>query len=282
MFTIVTDSTSDIPEELAVKHKIHVIPQNIIWGKENVLDGVEMDSATFYQRLATDSTIPHTAAPAPGDFARAYEASLEAFPVNEVLCLTLSQKLSVTYTSAVQGTELVPFQVTVLDTETASLGLGILVLLAAALRESGANVDDTVAELKRHIPNIRVYFVVSTLDYLHRGGRIGRAKHLMGSALNIKPILSLDGGEIRPKESVRTHNKALNRLLEIVYTEGANRTITRMGVMHGQAEKEAQFLLERLRERFNPVHLYESHVCAAVGVHCGPGVVGISYDLTEN
>lgn len=282
MLAIVTDSTSDISKDLAAKHKIHVVPQHVIWGKENLLDGIEIDADTFYERLTRESIPPQTAAPAPGDFTRAYQASREAVNADEVLCLTLSKKLSVTYTSAVQGAEHVPFKVTVLDTGTASLGLGILVLLAAKLRDKGASSTEIVAELQRHLPNIRVYFVVATLEYLHRGGRIGRAKHLVGSALNIKPILHLSGGEIRPKESVRTHNKALSRLLDIAFEECANRKMSAIGVMHGQAPDEARYLMERLQQHFEPENLYLSHICAAIGVHTGPRIVGISYDLTEN
>ncbi len=279
MIAIVTDSTCDISKELAAKHKIHIVPQNIIWGTENLRDGIDLSTDEFYTRLAQDSTLPTTSAPAPGDYVSAFQTLLES--ANEVLCLTLSKEVSATYQSAVQGAELSKLPVTVFDTQYVSMAQGILVLLAAELRDAGCTTAEIIAELERHIPNTRIYFLVSTLDYLHRGGRIGKAKHLMGQALNIKPILHFVNGKIHPKESVRTHNKALNRLLEIVQDEGSTRRPNRVAVMHGQAPNEARFLVDRLRQRFEPAHFYQTNVCAAVGVHCGPGVVGICYDLTE-
>lgn len=278
MIALVTDSTCDLPADVVQSRQIQVVPQYIIWGTESLRDGAEMTGEQFYQRLGSAAALPRTAQPTPADFVQAFQQAREATQADEVLVVTLSSKTSGTYSSAVQAAKDVDFKVRVVDSRLVSMALGFLVLRAADLVDKGNKLDDIVNKLETYIPNIDVFFTVATLDFLHRGGRIGKAKHLVGKALQIKPILHLTEGQVASLESVRTRNRALNRLSELVKDRLATTEIKRLAVMHGQARQEADVVAKELEQALTPQVLYRSSVCAAVGTHTGPGIIGVAYD----
>lgn len=282
MVAIVTDSTCDLPKDIIENRRIYVVPQHVVWGKETYLDGVELDTTSFYERLALTEQIPHTARPTPLEMATMWQTAREQENSEAVLCITATSQASGTYPSAMEALALVDFPVTVIDSKLISMAMGFLILKAADLRDSGAPLAEIAEHIQARIPKIDVLFTVATLDFLHRGGRIGKARHMVGSALQIKPILHLDNGQVTAYGSVRTRGKALNRIVDIAAQQLANIPYKRVAVIHGNAEVEARQLAANVNEQIQPDEFYVSSVCAAIGVHAGPGVVGIAYDANQN
>jgi DegV family protein with EDD domain len=276
---IVTESTCDLPHEIAHQRNIHVVPQYVIWGNESFRDGIDLTSEAFYQRLATDKLLPKTSQPSPGDFVEAYRKAREAANADTVICLTLSAELSGSYNSAVQAAEAVDFPVRVIDTRVASLPHGFMALTAADARDAGLPPTEIEEAIREAIPKSNVYFTVGTLEFLHRGGRIGGAQRLIGDTLKIRPILTVVDGKIEPKETVRTRKRVTERMLDLVGEIQQAGSMKRLGVIQAQAREEAEMLYNLLDEKYHPETLLTSHACAAVGVHVGPGCLGIAYQL---
>lgn len=282
MVAIVTDSTCDLPAATIQQHQLEIVPQYIVWGDESLRDGIDIDTTTFYRRLATSTTLPHTSRPTPTDMINAWEAARVQQNADEVLCITATSKASGTYPSAMEALPQVDFPVRVIDSRLISMGMGFLVLRAVELRDAGLGLDEIAAQVERYIPQIDVFFTVATLDFLHRGGRIGKARHMVGSALQIKPLLHLDDGQVTAYGSVRTRGKALNRLLELADQHLANCSVRRVAVIHGEAPEEAARLSHEVKERLQPDQFFQSSICAAIGVHAGPGVIGLALDANNN
>lgn len=276
---IVTDSTCDLPADVVANRKIHVVPQHILWGTESYLDGVDISTDDFYTRLATAKEMPQTSQPSAADFAEGYRAAREAVNADAVLCITLSHNLSGTHNSAKQAVELVDFPVEVVDARTASQPLGFVVLSTADASDEGADIQGMVKAAKDTIGKVQIYFTVADLEFLHRGGRVGGAKRLIGDALRIKPILTVKAGMIAPKESVRTRSRVIKRLIDLVAEDQQGKIIKRLGVIHGDAQEEAEELINILKPRFNVEQVYLNTCCSAVGTHVGPGVIGVAYQL---
>lgn len=271
---ILTDSTCDLPPHLLDAHCISVIPQTIVWGGVYYRDGVDLPAADFYQILANTPDLPTTTPPSPTEFAEYYEHARAAMGADAVVALLLSSKLSDTFLNAQTGAGAVDFPVFVLDSQTVSLALGFAVLAAADARSQGAGVQQMLAAARQSRRDTRVYFTVNTLDFLHRGGRIGGARRLIGTALSLKPILTVTGGQVEPVETVRTRPRAIQRMLELA-VNGANSAL-RIGVTHGDAADEAHLLLDEISRVCQPQQLVASITCPALGAHTGPGVLSIT------
>ncbi|NJL93527.1 MAG: DegV family protein [Anaerolineae bacterium] len=280
MVAILTDSTCDLPTDLCQQHGILTVPQLIIWGRDTLRDGIDITTDAFYKRLATAEELPSTARPTPHDIASAYRQAREQSTTGEVLFITATSKASGTFASAQEALELVDFPVRILDSQMISMGLGFLVLRAVDLRDQGMTPSEIEALTRSHIPQLSVFFTVATLDFLHRGGRIGRARHLMGRALQIKPILQLQEGQVGALESVRTRARALKRLVELAEERLLGSAVVHLAVMHGDAPQEAQALAEDLRQRLAPARMLHTTISPSIGVHAGPGVVGLAMDLS--
>ncbi|MEX0787541.1 MAG: DegV family protein [Anaerolineales bacterium] len=273
---LVTDSTATIPQEWVQKYGIRVIPQAVIWEQKVLLDGVDITPDEFYERLKTASVMPTTSQASVAGFREAFEA-LVARNV-PVLALVVSGKLSGTLQSAQQARALFPdARIEVVDSEAAAMALGFQVLAAARSAEKGVAFDDVVAAAREAKNHTGVLFAVETLEYLHRGGRIGGASRLLGTALNIKPVLELQAGRIEPVERVRTKSKAVARMLELVVERIAGRTPVRVSVIHAAAESEARDLLVQVKARLAPVESMITVASPAIGAHTGPGIVGLAY-----
>ncbi len=269
---IVTDSTCDLPPHLLAAHGIYVIPQKIIWNGVIYRDGVELSSNDFYQFLASARDLPTTMPPSPAEFARYFEAARGGADV--VIALLLSSKLSQSFIHAQQAARELDFPVFVLDTQTISLALGFAVLAAADARSQGAPVEQILNAARQSRRQSQVYFTVNTLDFLYRGGRIGGARHLLGKALSIKPILTISGGQVEPVENVRTRQRAVQRMLELA--ANGTHSAVRVGVTHGDAAEEAHALLDYIAQAWQPQQLVASNTCPAIGAHTGPGVLSIT------
>ena len=266
---VVTDSTADVPTELVLKRGLTVVPLTVILDGQSYLDGVEIDAGAFYARLAGEGATASTSQPSPGRFAETYQRLLADH--EEVVSLHISSKLSGTYAAAVQGAEMAGAErVRVLDTELVSMPLGLLALAASAMAADGVSAEAITQRLRSLQQGMRVYFMVATLEHLRRGGRIGRASALLGSVLQVKPVLTLADGEVTPLERVRTHERALGRVIELA-NELPGRVAAFVG--HAAAEEDALRIAEALEPRAET--LIVAPLGPVVGAHAGPGTVGV-------
>lgn len=271
---ILTDTSAFLPMKLIKEHSIRVIPMTILWGTEAILDVIDITPSQFLDRLAEDPIHPTTTQPNPEDFHAVYEEL--AADHDAIVAPLISSKLSGTVNSALTALETfdkVP--VRVIDTQTTSMGLGFAVLAAARAAANGASLDQIEAAARAAANDSRVIFVVDTLDYLHRGGRIGGAKKLMGSMLNIKPVLHLNDGSVDALESVRTKSKAVSRMLDLI-GEHADGKPVRAAVIHAGVTEEAEKIKVRLADLLSCEELIVTDLSPAISVHTGPGTVGIA------
>ncbi|HEY5638504.1 MAG TPA: DegV family protein [Dehalococcoidia bacterium] len=272
---IVTDSTSDIPAQKALELGIAVVPLSVVFGEESLKEGVEISHDVFYERLAKAKDLPTTSAPSVGDFLDTYREVLKE--TDEIVSVNLSSKLSATYSNAVQAAAILADEgarIEVVDSKTVSLGMMFLCRAAVKAASAGASVEEIRDILDAMIPRISVYVVLDTLEYVRRGGRIGRARAFLGTVLRVKPILSFEGGEVVPEERVRTRPLALDRLFQLV-TSAPN--ITEIGVAYSTNAVEAEELRRRLEEALEGVEVQMTRIGAVAGVHGGPGVLGVGF-----
>jgi DegV family protein with EDD domain len=273
---IVVDSTASIPDHLVEEYKIHVVPQNLNWADETLRDGVDITPEEFYVRLSEASELPTTSQPSTGEFYEYFQGLSVQY--DSIVAIVISQHLSGTYSCASAASEMIgEYRIDVVDSSSASMGLGFVALEAARAVKRGASHDDVVAVAREMATKVRTVFVVDTLEYLHRGGRIGGAKRLFGTMLSIKPVLHLDGGRIEPLASVRTKRKAVQAALELVEKDVAGRGTTHVAIMHAAAPDEADALRAEVESRLKPKELYVTNLTPVVGTHTGPGLVGIAY-----
>lgn len=278
---LVTDSTCNLPPDLAAEQRIHIAPLYVIWGENSYKDGVDITDVELLERLAASDSkddLPKTSQVSVQDFVELFETVREAEGADEVVCAVISSFLSGTYASAVRASELVDFPVHVVDTLQASWALGFAVLAGAEARDNGAGAAAIVQAIEEAAQASRLIFTIDTLEYLHRGGRIGKASHLVGTALNIKPILELRDGEIVSVEKVRTRKRAIDHLLRVGAQHAAGRAIRRLAVIHGNVQADADALLPRAIEQFKPQEHFISNITAVLGVHVGPGAIGINIE----
>lgn len=272
---LVTDSTSNIPSDMAAKRRIRVAPLYVLWGEECLKDGVDLTDVAFFQRMREATLLPKTSQVSVQDFATIFEDAQNNDGAGAIVCAVISKELSGTYASAIQAAEMVDVPVYVVDTRQATWGLGFPVLTGADARDAGASPEEVVRAIEQAAANSCVIFTVDTLDYLHRGGRIGKASWLVGSALSIKPLLQLQDGIIYAADKVRTRKRAVEHLLRVAEQQIKGRPVKRLSIMHGGVEVEAQKLLEDAVEQFKPKESFISYLSAVLGVHVGPGALGL-------
>lgn len=272
---IVTDSTSDIPEELIERLGIVVVPLKVMFGDQALLDGVDIKAAEFYQRLVAADKLPTTSQPSPIEFTEAYQRVLEQHPGAPIVSIHISTGMSGTFQSATLGKSMLENEdadITLIDSRSASYGFGLMVVRAAEMAQSGASPQDIQAEAERLRSARSLYFLVDTLEYLQKGGRIGRAAAVLGTLLNIKPILSIDKeGVIYAVEKVRGRKKALVRVVELFKQELGSAGKVDVAVGHTVKPESADEILELLRQHFEVGNVVYSHIGSVVGTHVGPG-----------
>jgi DegV family protein with EDD domain len=273
---IVTDSTSYIPKDLLANHNITVAPQVLIWGNETLRDGIDVQPQEFYTRLQKASVMPTTSQVTIANFKEIFSQFQDEG--KEILAILLSAKLSGTIDSAVQAREMLPgAKIEIVDSETTAMALGFLVLTVARLAESGASLAECKALAEKAKSHVGVVFAVDTLEFLHRGGRIGGGARFLGTALQLKPILEVTGGRVEAIERVRTRGKSLQRVVEIIEERVAGRTPVRLATIHANAPNEANQLLEMATARLEVVESVISEVSPVVGNHAGPGTAGLAF-----
>ncbi len=276
MIKIVTDTTAVLPHEYCAQHDVTMVPQIIRFGEETFLEGVEMSEPEFLRRLKTSAVLPATAAPAPGLFDETFrQAAEQGYPV---LSLHPSREVSGTVASAYTARSLYPLaDIRVIDMRTVAGCLGEAVKLAVKWRAEALTVDQIEERLKALIPRCRTYFLVATLEYLQRNGRIGGATRLVGSVLQIKPILQLRDGQVEPLDKVRTHQKALERLKDLVFEECPRSPEAHLCVMHADATDEAHKLCAELRAELGIADIPLYSVGPAITTHAGPGTLAVGF-----
>jgi DegV family protein with EDD domain len=273
---IITDSLASIPADLLKKYEIEIALQLLIWGEETLLDGVDITAQQFYERLATADVMPTTSQATAGTFIKLFEPHVKKG--TPILAILVSDALSGTIQSAQTAKSNFPEAVIeIVDSQAISLAQGYQVLAAARAAEAGASFEEVVKLARRAPEHVGVLFVVDTLEFLHRGGRIGGAKKLLGTALSLKPVLHLLNGGVEPLENVRTKNKAKARLLDLVAERVEGKDNIRLSVLHANASAEADELMEAVQQRIHAVEMHMSPVSPVIGTHAGPGTVGIAY-----
>jgi len=271
MVKIVTDSTSDLPREVVEEFDITVVPVNVHFGDEVYRDGVELSTDDFYRKLRTSAILPKTSAPAPGTFRETYEHVAQV--ADAIVSIHVSDNLSAVLEAARVGCSGLQFPISLIDSQTASMACGLLVIAAARAAKEGASLEEVERIVNEAIPRTITYGVFSTLEYLYKGGRIGRAQAFLGSILKLSPILAIRSGEVVPVARVRTRPKAIERLCEIVRDLGVPQE---MSVMRTTAPEEAEDLARRLCGIFPPERMYRASIGPAIGTYVGPDAVGVA------
>lgn len=271
---IVTDSSADLPEELVKKLGITVVPLYVRFGEEVHRDRVTITEDEFYQRLESDPIHPTTVQPGPQDFLEVYQKVSTG--ADGIVSIHISSKLSGTCNSAMMGKDMLGGEcpIEVIDTQAVTMGLGLIVITAAEMAKAGEGMDKIVAEVKRTIPRIHLLALFDTLKYLLLGGRIGKAKALLGSILNVKPILTLKDGEVIPAIQVRSRAKGIDKLFEFV--KNASK-IEDLAIVYSTTPDEAQALAERLGSVFDREKITIARMGPVLGVHMGPGMLVVVF-----
>lgn len=281
MITIVADTTSCLPLETAASLGIPYLPQFIIFGDQTYRDDTELNSDAFLQRLKASTSLPKTSAPQPSLYTPIYEKYLKQG--SSILVLCPSSDLSGTSRGASVAAQDFPgADIQVLDTRTIAGGLAELILLAHALAEQGKNMPEIISTVKSMAARENFYFLVNTLEYLYKGGRIGGAKALFGSLLQVKPILELKNGHIEAAESQRTKARALIRLKQLIYQQCPPGPDSHLSIMHGGNSSEAADFASELSSTLGIARIPIYYLPPAIMVHAGPGVLAVSFFKSES
>jgi len=259
---IVTDSIADLPSQVAQELRITVVPLNVRFGTEVYRDGIDLTAEQFYERLSHSKTLPVTSVPSPGTFAETYE----------ILVITLTSKLSGTHDVALQSIGLMKrkCRVEVVDSQKAVMAQGFVVMAAARAAQAGASFDEVMDIAHHNIPRADMRAAFDTLEYLERGGRIGKAQAFLGSMLRINPIIGLRDGEVVPFGRERSRARAINHLYNFAMSYSH---IEEIAVEYATALDDAEMLAERLGSRFPKERIYRSRASPVIGTHTGPGLL---------
>lgn len=275
---IFVDSSSDITPELAAELGIHVVPLTIHFGDKVFKDGVDITPSLFYEQVRKTKTPPNTSQPSPGEFLKYYNEYSTAG--DTILSFHISSKLSGTYQSAVLASKQITDRtIHVIDTLSVSMGVGIPAIYASRWAAEGVAVADILKRCAKMTASTRIYFLVDSLEYLQRNGRIGKAQVLVGSILSIKPVLCMDDGEVAAADRVRGKAQAMTRLIELAFGGVKQSQKYASAVMDAVNSKESAYLAQVVKQRLSDVDLYQAPLGPVVGTHAGPGTVGVI--LTE-
>jgi len=278
---IVTDSTSSIPEQLIESLGIHWVPYYVHRGTEVLRDLVTVQRESFYKWLPAANELPKTASPGPGDYVKMYQDLYEQ-GAEEIVSIHITSKGSGAYQAAMAAKDMIleaipKLRVEVIDTLNVSMCSGWMVIEAARASQLGKKLEDIVALVKKMIPVTRMIQTADTLKYLYMGGRIGRAKHLLGSLLNIKPLIGMEDGVIVALGTARSRKDAYRRIVELVEKAVGPQASIKVAYVHAAAREEALKIKELLDQRLNCVETLISELSPALGVHSGPGTAGVCF-----
>ena len=268
-FAVVTDSTADLPAAWRDKYRIEVVPLKVLFGQETFRDGVDMSNEQFFSRLATATKLPTTSAPSPGDFAEVYRRLAEDH--DGCISIHIGAQLSATAEAARVGASAVEgFKVDVVDSQTVSMPIAFLCRIAAECE----TLEAATAAVEQRVPKTRVLALLDTLRYLEMGGRLSRAQAIIGTMLDLKPLLLVADAQIKPVDRVRTRSRAIPRMVEYFKSD---LPVEHMAVMHAQAADEAAQIAEALRQDFPDREITVGEIGCVLGTHTGPKALGLVY-----
>jgi fatty acid kinase fatty acid binding subunit len=268
-FAVVTDSTSDLPEAWRERYDIEVVPLKVLFGEETFRDGVDMNNEEFFARLATSTKLPTTSAPSPGEFAEVYTRLAKDH--DGCISIHIGRQLSATAESARVGAQSVEgFPVSVIDSQTVTMPMAFLCRVAAEC----ATLDEATAAVEKRIPRCRVLALLDTLRYIEMGGRVSRAQAMIGTMLDLKPLLLVVDREIKPVDRVRTRSRAIPRMVEFFEKD---MPVEHVGVLHAQAPEEAELIAADLRRRLPDLEVPVGQIGCVLGTHTGPKALGVVY-----
>lgn len=271
--SIVTDSTADLPEEMVRRYNLTVVPLKVFFGEEVFLDGLEMTPDEFFRRQVAGE-VSSTSQPSPADFVEYYQPLIEAG--DEIISIHISSLLSGTVQSATLAKTMLNYPgLEVVDSGVVSAALGIMILNMARAAEAGKTKSELLAMVDEMKREIKVYFVVDTLEYLQRGGRIGKAQAFLGTLLNVKPILAIKDGMVHPEEKVRGRSKAIARLVSLLEERFGKGAGLQCWITHGDFPEGLEEVKNRLLENFDCIELLTGRLGPVVGTHGGPSLVGV-------
>jgi DegV family protein with EDD domain len=268
-FAVVTDSTADLPDAWRERYDIEVVPLKVLFGEETFRDGVDMNNEEFFARLAASSKLPTTSAPSPGEFAEVYTRLAKDH--DGCISIHLGGQLSATAEAARVGAQSVEgFQVDVIDSETVTMPMAFLCRLAA----ESPTLEEATAAVKQRIPKCRVLALLDTMRYIEMGGRVSRATAMIGTLLDVKPLLLVVDREIKPVDRVRTRSRAIPRMVEFFEKDVP---VEHVAVVHAQAPEEAERIAADLRLRHPDLEVPVGHIGCVLGTHTGPKALGVVY-----
>ncbi len=274
---ILTDSVADIPASIVSQLGIHVVPYNIHWGEKDYKDGVDLLPQEFYKRLVSDPVLPTTSCPSAGDYVSAFESLAER--CSSIISLHITAKGSGAYQAACVAREMVPgLDVTPVDSNSVSMGVGFIAVEAARVALAGASKVDVLALVKKLMDSVRQVYAADTLKYLYLGGRIGRAKHMLGTLLNLKPLITMDrDGIIGPVGQALSKQGVYRRIVETMELWGGKAAPIKLALVQGGAEVELAKLKAMILSEFRCAEVLDCEFGPALGVHTGPGTVGVVF-----
>ena len=268
-FAVVTDSTADLPDSWRDRYDIEVVPLKVLFGEETFRDGVDMNNQEFFARLAASGKLPTTSAPSPGEFAELYTRLAQDH--DGCISIHIGRTLSATVEAARVGADSVEgFRVEVIDSQTVTMPMAFLCRVAAEC----ATLDEAIAAVKLRIPGCRVLALLDTMRYIEMGGRVSRATAMIGTLLDVKPLLLVTAGEIKPVDRVRTRSRAIPRMAEFFEKD---MPVEHVGVVHAQAPEEAERIATDIRGRHPDLEVTVGQIGSVLGTHTGPKALGLVY-----
>ncbi len=273
---IVTDSISSLTQAMGQEYSVHVVPIHIFFGTDSYRDDIDLNAETFYRMLRENKQLPTTSQPTAMDFLQSYSSVVGE--ADAIVSIHPSNKISATVDSARAACKEMPdVPIHVVDCQTLSMGQGLIVIAAARAAAAGQSAAEIVELVEQLMPKTHVLFTVETLEYLRRGGRIGGATALLGSALKIKPVLHIANGQVEPLEKPRTRKRAVGRLLELMAERVNSSDTLNAAVLHCDAQAEAETLAEEVAAHFNCNELIVAEAGPTIGTHGGPGTLGVTF-----
>jgi DegV family protein with EDD domain len=278
---IVTDSTADLPADIVQEFDITVVPLIVRFGAEALHEGTEITNAEFYHRLTVDPDHPSTSQPSPGEFIAAYQSIAD--DADDIISIHITSELSGTCDSATSAgaSDEVTVPVHVVDSRSASIALGSLAVLAAERARDGVAVPEILAELDGWIARSRTCFLLDTLEYLRRGGRIGAGRAFLGSLLRVKPVFHIVNGVVEPLDRARSPRKAIDRIVRYLHEEAGDAPLAHVGILRSTNPEIADRLRARIESEFEVERWFFAEIGAVLGAHLGPNAVGVAFPARE-
>jgi len=271
-----TDSTSDLPKRYVEEYDIRIVPLTVHFGDEEFMDGYDLTPAGFYNKLTSSSHHPTTSQVPPQRFVEEYEKELAKG--NSILSIHLSSKVSGTYQAAITAKNTLESQnIEVVDSKGMSIGFGLLVLEAAKMLKQGSGIKETADKVRAMSEKQQYYFSVDTLEFLKRGGRLSPMKAMIGTILNMKPILCVKDGVVEPLDKVRGRKKVFSRLIELTKEAGADFSSQTIAVAHASVPDVAAEFANEVKKELNPKEVLITEIGSVIGTHVGPGAISIFF-----